>query len=151
MPGEQKRFQDMLGPSVQALGCELLGVQVARGRKHTVLRLYIDRPEGITLEDCERVSHQVSGILDVEDPIDGEYSLEVSSPGADRPLFDAEHFARFAGHLARIRMGVPVDGRRSVTGVLEGMDGEDVVVREGDAVWRLPLEQIAQARLVPPA
>ena len=151
MPGEQKRFQDMLGPSVQALGCELLGVQVARGRSHTVLRLYIDRPEGISLEDCERVSHQVSGILDVEDPIDGEYSLEVSSPGADRPLFGAEQFARFTGHPARIRLGVPVDGRRSVTGVLEGVEGDAVLLREEETLWRLPLEQIAQARLVPAA
>jgi len=151
MPGQQKRFQAMLGPSVAALGCELLGVQVSRGRTHTVLRLFIDRPEGITLEDCERVSHQVSGILDVEDPIEGEYSLEVSSPGADRPLFDAEQFRRFTGHAVRVRLAVPVDGRRTVTGLLEGTDGDDVLVREGETLWRLPLEQVAQARLVPEA
>ena len=151
MPGQQKRFQAMLGPSVAALGCELLGVQLSRGRSHTVLRLFIDRPEGITLEDCERVSHQVSGILDVEDPIEGEYSLEVSSPGADRPLFDAAQFRRFTGHEVRVRLGVPLDGRRSVTGRIEGVDGDDVLVREGETLWRLALEQIAQARLVPEA
>jgi len=149
MPGEQKRFQAMLGPSVAALGCELLGVQVSRGRKHTLLRIYIDRAEGITVDDCERVSHQVSGILDVEDPIEGEYSLEVSSPGTDRPLFDAGHFRRFAGHKVHVRLNVPLDGRRSVTGLLAGMEGDDVLVQDGEAQWRLSIEQIAQARLVP--
>ena len=149
MPGQQQRFQEMLGPSVAALGCELLGVQLSRGRQHTTLRLYIDRPEGITLDDCERVSHQVSGILDVEDPIKGEYSLEVSSPGEDRPLFLESHFERFSGHTVRVRLGVPVEGRRSVTGTLLGVSGRDVVVKDTENEWHLPLEQIAQARLVP--
>ena len=149
MPGQQQRFQEMLGPSVSALGCELLGVQVSRGSRHTVLRLYIDRPEGITLDDCERVSHQVSGILDVEDPIEGEYSLEVSSPGEDRPLFLESHFQRYAGHEVRVRLAVPVEGRRTVTGTLAGMDGDTVTVTDGDREWRLPMDQIAQARLVP--
>lgn len=149
MSGEQRRIYEMLAPSVAALGCELLGVQVSRGRRHTVLRLYIDRPEGVTLEDCERVSHQVSGVLDVEDPIDGEYSLEVSSPGADRPLFQEEHFRRFAGHAVRVRLALPVDGRRNVSGTLKGVADGNVLVEHEGAEWRLPLEQIAQARLVP--
>jgi len=149
MVGEQQRFHGMLSPSVEALGCELLGVQVSRGPRHSVLRIYIDKPEGITLDDCEKVSHQVSGILDVEDPIAGEYSLEVSSPGVDRPLFLEQHYQRFAGHRARIRLAVPMNGRRNVTGTLMSAgQGEVVVETEGEQLT-LPLEQIAQARLVP--
>jgi ribosome maturation factor RimP len=91
----------------------------------------------------------VSGILDVENPIEGEYSLEVSSPGEDRPLFLEEHFQRFSGHQVRVRLAVPVDGRRSVTGTLRGVHGGEVVVQHEGVEWRLALEQIAHARLVP--
>lgn len=151
MSGEQQRFREMLEPSVTALGCELLGVQLSRGHRHTLLRIYIDRPEGITLEDCTRVSQQVSGILDVEDPIEGEYSLEVSSPGADRPLFIEEHYQRFTGHRVNVRLAVPVSGRRRLTGRLAGIANGDIVIEEEGTQWRLPLDRIAQARLVPDA
>jgi len=149
MVGEQQRFHEMLAPSVAALGCELLGVQVSRGPRHSVLRIYIDKPEGITLDDCEKVSHQISGVLDVEDPIEGEYSLEVSSPGVDRPLFLEQHYQRFAGHRVRIRLSVPVSGRRNLVGTLVAARQGDVVVELEGEQLALPLEQIAQARLVP--
>lgn len=150
MADEQNRLQTLLAPGVESQGCELLGVQVSRGRRHTVLRLFIDRDEGITVEDCERVSHQVSGLLDVEDPIAGDYHLEVSSPGADRPLFRREHYERFVGAEVRIRMTVPQDGRRSFVGVLVGVDeGDRVHLRGDDGEWHLPLAQIALGRLVP--
>ena len=164
MSVEQQRFYELLAPSIEAVGCELLGVQISRGRQHTVLRLYIDRPQsemgtsdsapnsgeqGITIEDCTRVSHQVSGVLDVEDPIAGEYSLEVSSPGDDRPLFRLEHYERFIGHRVRARLTVPVDGRRGVTGPIVGIENGKVVIEEDDVQWQLAMEQIALARLVP--
>ncbi len=149
MNGEQRRFHRMLAPGIEALGCELLGVQISRGARHSVLRIYIDRPEGITLEDCERVSHQASGILDVEDPIRGEYSLEVSSPGDDRPLFMEAHFERFRGHRARLRLAVPQEGQRTLTGILEGVSDGVVTVDVDGKQWKVSLEQIAQARLVP--
>ena len=149
MVGEQQRFHEMLSPSVEALGCELLGVHVSRGPRHSVLRIYIDKPEGITVEDCEKVSHQVSGILDVEDPIKGEYSLEVSSPGVDRPLFLEQHYQRFAGHRVRIRLALPLHGRRNMTGALVRAGQGNVVVDIEGQQLTLPLEQIAQARLVP--
>ena len=159
MSVEQQRFYELLAPTIEAVGCELLGVQISRGRQHTVLRLYIDRlqggtlageeAQGITIEDCTRVSRQVSGVLDVEDPIAGEYSLEVSSPGDDRPLFRPEHYERFIGHRIRARLVVPVDGRRSVTGPIVGVEDGKVVVEEDSVLWRLAMEQIALARLVP--
>ena len=159
MSVEQQRFYELLAPTIEAVGCELLGVQISRGRQHTVLRLYIDRlqggtfaeeeEQGITIEDCTRVSHQVSGVLDVEDPIAGEYSLEVSSPGDDRPLFRLEHYERFIGHRIRARLAVPVDGRRSVTGPIVSVEDGKVVVEEDSVQWRLAMDQIALARLVP--
>jgi len=172
MSVEQRRFYELLAPSIESVGCELLGVQISRGRQHTVLRVYIDclRSEvgqiapgqsdsgqrhgehtglGITIEDCTRVSHQVSGVLDVEDPIEGEYSLEVSSPGDDRPLFRLEHFKRFIGHTIRARLVVPVDGRRSVTGHIVGIEDGKVVVEEENVHWQLAMDQISLARLVP--
>ena len=91
----------------------------------------------------------MSGVLDVEDPIEGEYSLEVSSPGDDRPLFRLEHYERFVGHKIRARLTVPVDGRRSVTGHIVDIENGEVVVEEDGEQWRLAMDQIAIARLVP--
>lgn len=144
---QHRRLKQLVGPTVAALGYELVGVEYVSGTR-AVVRVYIDRQHGITLDDCERVSRQVSAVLDVEDPIPGNYALEVSSPGVDRPLFEPEHFRRFAGERVRVRLAVLVDGRRTVTGVLQGMDGDQVVVEEADgATFRLPLESIAKANL----
>ncbi|HKJ07925.1 MAG TPA: ribosome maturation factor RimP [Gammaproteobacteria bacterium] len=137
----------LIEPAVNTLGCELVGVEYVSGS--SLLRVYIDRPEGVTLDDCEAVSYQISGLLDVEDPIPGHYSLEVSSPGLDRPLFKAADFERFAGQQVRIRLGMPLDGRRKFKGVLHGLRGDDVVIEEDGQQFRLPLERIEHARLVP--
>ena len=141
---------ELLAPVVEKMGYELLGTEYQGSRGSGTLRLYIDSPEGITLDDCEAVSFQVSGVLDVEDPIPGRYSLEVSSPGLDRPLFKPEHFERFAGQRAKLRTDQPRDGQRNFRGTLRGMRGDDVVLEleEGEEV-ALPLEDIERARLVP--
>ncbi len=143
------RLKRLIKPAVEALGYELVGVEYRRGRKRALLRVYIDKSEGITLDDCERASHQVSGVLDVEDPIVERYDLEVSSPGLDRPLFEPEHFDRFAGHRVRVRMSPPVDGRRKYTGVLLGFENGEVRVDEDGVERRVPLESVSAARLVP--
>ena len=88
--------------------------------------MYIDSERGITVDDCQQVSHQISGVLDVADPIPGRYTLEVSSPGLDRPLFDLEHFQRFVGHQVRIQLAAALDGRRKISGLLKGVQGKDV-------------------------
>ncbi len=149
MQHSDERLNRLLRPAVEALGYELVGVEYRRGRKRALLRVYIDKSEGITLDDCERVSHQVSGVLDVEDPIVEQYDLEVSSPGLDRPLFEPEHFERFAGHRVRVRMSPPVDGRRKFTGVLLGFEDGEVRVDEDGIERRVPLESVSAARLVP--
>jgi ribosome maturation factor RimP len=143
-------LRDLLEPAVTALGCELVGVEYHPSGKHSLLRVYIDRPEGVTVDDCSAVSYQVSGLLDVEDPIPGHYTLEVSSPGLDRPLFQARDFERFAGQQVKIRTRFPVAGQRNFRGLLQGMQGQQVVIDEQDGRRvELPLDQIEQARLVP--
>ena len=149
MVQRHERLQALIEPSLTALGYELVGIEYIPGRKSALLRVYIDSPDGITLEDCERASHQISGVLEVEDPIHQAYSLEVSSPGLDRPLFTAAHFERFAGEQVRVKLAVPVDGRRNVTGALQGViDGKVVILEEGVEI-RLPLEAIGKAQLIP--
>jgi ribosome maturation factor RimP len=137
-------------PTVEAMGYELVGVEyLSQGSAGSVLRVYIDRPEGITLDDCSRVSHQISGILDVEDPIAENYSLEVSSPGLDRPLFGAKDFERFAGSEAVVKLRVKVDGQRKFKGVLQSVEGRELLLAVDDKIVRLPLDQVDRARLVP--
>lgn len=144
-----KQIEELLEPGVNALGYELLGLEFLSQGRHSVLRLYIDRPDGITVEDCERVSHQVSGVLEVEDPIKGQYTLEVSSPGLERPLFKPEHFERFIGEQVQLRLVRPLDGRRKFKGRLLGLrDGSVVIELDGQELM-LPWEDIDKAHLVP--
>ena len=139
-----------LAAVVETMGYELVGVEFHAVHANALLRIYIDRETGVTLDDCQRVSHQISGVLDVEDPIAGPYTLEVSSPGLDRPLFEAKHFIRFSGSQARLQLRVMLEGRRKLFGCLRGMDDDVVVLVDGEGrEWRVPLEQIEKARLVP--
>jgi ribosome maturation factor RimP len=143
-------LREMLEPAINGLGCELVGIEYLPSGKHSVLRLYIDKEGGVTLDDCTSVSHQVSGILDVEDPVPGQYLLEVSSPGLDRPLFEEKDFERFAGHRVKVRSRLAVDGQRKFTGLLQGVEEGNAVIRiDDDTEVLVPLDQIEQARLVP--
>lgn len=131
------------------MGYELVGVEFQAGQTDGLLRVYIDQPDGIRIEDCERVSHQLSGLLDVENPIAGHYTLEVSSPGLDRPLFEAADFMRFIGRKARIQLDAALDGRRKFTGVIKGVENFQVILEVDQNVIRLPVDLIGKARLVP--
>jgi ribosome maturation factor RimP len=134
---------------VEPMGYELLGVEYAGGQGGAVLRVYIDHEKGITLEDCTAVSHQLSGVLDVEDPIREHYALEVSSPGLDRPLFSAAHYERFLGQRVRLKLTEKLDGRRNFQGeISEVRDGEVLLVIDGE-IRSFPLSMIESARLVP--
>ena len=139
----------LLEPAVRALGFELVDTEFAGTGRQAVLRIYIDSPEGVTVDDCAAVSHQVSAILDVEDPIPGHYMLEVSSPGLDRPLVKREDFQRFAGEIVKIRTSRAVLGRRNFTGRLAGIDGDIVILEMDKESFDLPLGDIEKARLVP--
>ncbi|MBT3504592.1 MAG: ribosome maturation factor RimP [Piscirickettsiaceae bacterium] len=133
---------------IESLGYMLVGVEYIKNGRDTVLRIYIDAEQGISIEDCERVSHQVSGILEVEDPISSAYSLEVSSPGFDRPLFKQRDFERFIGAEAKIAMKLPVQGRRNFKGQLHGFIDGNIVIDVDGELYDLPLTKLAKARLV---
>ena len=111
--------------------------------------MYIDSEQGITVDDCQKVSYQVSGVLDVNDPIPGHYTLEVSSPGMDRLLFRPDDYRRFAGSLVKLRLAYPVEGRRKFTGRLQGLEDGNVLLELDGEQLSLPLDQVDQARLVP--
>lgn len=145
-----ERLHALLGPAVADLGLELWGVDFRAGQGRSLLRLYIDaagRP--VTLEDCERASRECSALLDVEDPIQGRYTLEVSSPGWDRPLFGPAHYRRFLGETVKLNLGLALDGRRRLSGTILAVDAEAVTIGADGAELRVPFGSIAQAKLNP--
>jgi ribosome maturation factor RimP len=139
----------LLGPTVERLGYELADLEVRLGSKSGLIRLFIDKPEGIGLEDCEKVSRAVSALLDVEDPVPGNYNLEVSSPGLDRKLRKVEHFQRFIGQIVKVKLRFPLEGRRRFRGKLLSADDENIVVEVDGESCSLALTTIDTARLVP--
>ena len=150
MKHDPLKIGEMLEPGIRSMGYELVGVEYHGGGKGGgLLRVYIASEQGVTADDCQRVSYQVSGVLDVEDPIPGHYTLEVSSPGLDRLLFRPRDFERFAGRLTRVRMRFPIDGQRNFKGRLLGMREDRVMIEMDGEQLSLPYEQIEQARLVP--
>ncbi|HHH13780.1 MAG TPA: ribosome maturation factor RimP [Thiolapillus brandeum] len=150
MQKSSKAIRDLVRGVVEPMGYELVGVEYLTGQPGgNLLRVYIDREEGITLDDCAAVSHQLSGVLDVEDPIPGNYTLEISSPGLDRPLFEPEHFERYAGKKVNIRLESSVPGRRRYKGTLLGIGDGRVQVEVDGEVHSLDLDEIRDARLVP--
>jgi ribosome maturation factor RimP len=144
-----EKLRSPIEAAVQGLGYELVGIEYHPQGRRSLLRVYIDTPDGVNVDDCERASRQISSALDVDDPIPGQYMLEVSSPGLDRPLFTAEHFQRFSGNRVKLRVSPPLDGRRNFSGVLVGMRDDAVVVLQDDEEVEVPLQHIEQARLVP--
>ncbi|KPK55417.1 MAG: hypothetical protein AMS22_04470 [Thiotrichales bacterium SG8_50] len=142
-------LRDLIEPSVSGLGYDLVAVELTGDGSNTILRVYIDLPGGITIKDCEAVSRQLSAVLDVEDPIRGEYALEVSSPGLDRPLVRREDFEQYVGEDVKIRMAEQVLGRRNFTGRLQGVEGNLVLVEVDNEIYELDLEHMERARLVP--
>ena len=146
-----QRVKGLIEPAVNALGYELLGVEYHAAPQRSLVRIYIDSETGVVVDDCERVSYQVSGILDVEDPIAGKYDLEVSSPGLDRPLFEPSHFVRHRGAIVKIRLSWPLDGRKNFRGVLQGYRDGNILIDVDGADLALPFSRIGTARLVPDA
>ncbi|MEO6154141.1 MAG: ribosome maturation factor RimP [Thermomonas sp.] len=150
----------LLAPTVTSLGLELLGIEYLPAPGGALVRLFIDMPQAedsgveieqrsVGIEDCESVSREVSAQLDVEDPITGNYTLEVSSPGIDRPLFGAAQFARFIGDSAKVTLKLPQDGRRRLQGAILRVEGETIVFGVDNAEFVVDAENIDKARLIP--
>ncbi len=148
MGAQENRLTDMLTPVVTGLGYELVGIEYLPAGKQSVLRIYIDAEQGILVDDCEKVSHQVSAVLDVEDPIRGAYALEVSSPGIDRPLFTPEQYARYVGQAVRVQLARALDGRRKFKGELSEVNEDSLTLVVDGESFQLPFELIEKGRLV---
>lgn len=144
-----RRLAELIEPVVTGLGYECFGIEYVPHSKHGILRVFIDSENGILLDDCSKVSHQLSGVLDVENPIPGHYQLEVSSPGLDRSLFRLEHFERFKNKTVSIRLIEKFNERKKFRGGLIGVKGDNVVVEEAGESIEIPFRLIEKARLVP--
>lgn len=139
----------LLEPSIEHMGYELADLELKIGGKDGLVRVFIDGPEGIGLQDCEKVSRQVSALLDVEDPLSGHYTLEVSSPGLDRKLTKPAHFQRFMGEDVRVKLRFSLEGRRNFRGALRAADDDQIEVEVDGQSHCLPIATIESARLVP--
>ena len=144
------RIETLIAPSLEAMGYRLVRVAVTGGKRAQVLQVMAERidnkPMGV--DDCTEVTHSVSALLDVEDPIEHAYVLEVSSPGIDRPLVRREDYERFRGHEAKLELAAPVDGRRRFRGKLLGIEADRVRLNLGSEIVELPLARIQRAKLV---
>ena len=143
-------FTGLLKPLVSGLGYILWGIEESADSRGRLIRVYIDHEKGIALKDCEQVSRQIVGVLDVEDPIPGAYHLEVSSPGLDRPLFTLQQFQQFAGEQVHVRLRSKTDGRREIVGRIEVVEVNAVVVAEKGKMFRFDADEVERAHIVPP-
>lgn len=149
MAGKESRLIELLAPTIESLGFELWGLELLSPNRRATLRLFIERDEGVSVDDCAKVSRHVSSVLDVEDPINGEYTLEVSSPGIDRLLFKPEQYALYVGEPIEVRLRLPFEGRRKFRGWLMGLENDDVIVRVDDHDYLLPMTAVDRTRVEP--
>ncbi len=145
----EDKLTEMLEPGVEALGYELVGVEFVRAGKHSILRVFIDHENGISVDDCAEVSYQASAILDVEDPINTEYNLEISSPGMDRPLFKEKHYEQSIGEVVQVRLTVPMNDRRNFKGKLLSCENGMINVEVDGQQFQLAVANIEKANIVP--
>lgn len=147
---KNEQLNELLKPAVEAMGYELVGVEYHPNSVNALVRVYIDKPDGIELDDCVAVNEQVNGVLDVEDPISSKYTLEISSPGLDRPLFSLADFERFIGSHAKIRLSRPIERQRNFKGEIMAVSGEIISIKSSDEkVAELNFNNIEVARLIP--
>ena len=143
-----RRIAEIVRPTVEAMGFDLVRVRLMGTRRPT-LQIMAERPDGrMEVEDCAELSRALSAVLDVEDPIASEYTLEVSSPGIDRPLTRPEDFERWAGFVAKLETDAPIDGRKRWKGVLSGREDEDILIETDQGAARLAFGALADAKLV---
>ena len=141
-------IDDLVSPIVLALDLELWGCELVRQGKYSLIRVYIDRESGVDISDCEKVSRQVSAVFDVEEPITEEYTLEVSSPGLERPLFRLEQFRKYVGSIIQLRMKKPQDGRKKFKGDLVRVDDDSIVLSIDGGEVEFQYTNIDKANLI---
>ncbi len=147
---KNEAIEEILRPAVEALGYELVGVEYHPNSVNALLRVFIDKEGGVNLDDCVAVNEQVGALLDVNDPIQGKYTLEISSPGLDRPLFKIEDFVKFIGADVKIRLTQPIERQRNFKGSIHAVDGDTVkLVTENDTLVEIDFNKIDVARIIP--
>ena len=142
-------LKTLFSPAIAALGCRLWGIELMNPGRQPLLRVFIDRTDGVSIEDCEAVSRRLGALLDVEDLVPGKFTLEVSSPGMDRRLFELAQFEESIGEQVSVRLEQPFEGRRKLVGVLQAVERDEIVLRVEDDEYVLPYEWIAKAHIVP--
>lgn len=144
------RFKEQLVKLIASMGFELFGCELLPRGRQKLFRIYIDSKNGVTIDDCSAVSHQVSALLDVEDPIDERYTLEVSSPGIDRPLFEIEHYRKYIGYHIKVKLFAPIGKHKQYKGIVKRVDGEDICLLVADSEQEvvLPFSMIEKANLI---
>ena len=148
MATREETIRKIVEPVVAALGFQLWGIEYMGQGRHTLLRIYLDKEGGINIEDCAEASRHISSILDVEDPISSEYTLEVSSPGLDRVLFTLEQMKQYAGSTVKLRLRENFEGRRNYSGILKDVLNDELVVQAGDSEYVFPYELVEKANVV---
>ncbi|MDR3491087.1 MAG: ribosome maturation factor RimP [Gammaproteobacteria bacterium] len=141
-------LRDRLASLVKSMGYEFVGCELHRQGRGSLLRIYIDSEAGILVDDCSKVSRQVSAMLDVEDPIPGQYTLEVSSPGLDRPLFEKAHYIKVVGSQIKVRLHTPIEDRRNFVGLLLRVEDANISLRVDDQELILPFSNIEKAKVI---
>ena len=149
MRRDQTHLWELFEPVVKGMGFDLIEIEHFPNPKHGVLRLYIDKEGGVNVDDCSTVSRQISALIDVEDPVSGQFNLEISSPGADRPLRRLVDFQRFTGSLVKLKTAIPLEGQRNFKGRLLEASEDTVVIETDDEEISLPMSAIDKARIVP--
>ena len=147
----EQKMAELVAPTVEMLGFELWGLEYIPAGKQSTLRIYIDRPDeaSVTVDDCGKVSHQISALLDVEDPIQSAYMLEISSPGMDRPLFKPAQFSAYQGQTVQVRASGEILGRKRFKGVMTEVSDDGIVVEVDNEAYDIPFEMIEKANVVP--
>ena len=143
----ENKLEQLLGPLIQGMGYELWGCEYLAQGKHSVLRIYIDKIDGIGIEDCQQVSGEVNALLDVEDPIPGHYSLEISSPGIPRPIFHIWQYQRYMGQVVQIKLYRAVENKRKYEGTIVSVSETELVLNIGEVEQHFPISNIVKANL----
>jgi len=144
----ESKLEEMLRPTIEALGYQLWGLEFVKAGKHSTLRLFIDSEQGVNVEDCANASRQVSALMDVEDPIPSEYTLEISSPGLDRPLFIAEQYQRYLGEEVKVQLTMPVAGSRNLKGTVLRVEGQMITLNVSGNELIIALDNIRKGNLI---
>lgn len=149
MAASTAQIQELIAPVVIDLGFEFWGLEYQTQSGAALLRVFIESPNGISVDDCAKVSREVSLLLDVEDPIRSEYRLEVSSPGMSRPFFTLDQYSRYSGFFVKIKLRFAFEGRRQFKGLLAGVENDEVLIRDGEDEYSLPFEAIDKGSMLP--